>query len=73
MVWLWGKESTYHFRRHRRGGFDLRVGSSPGGGNSNLLQYSFLQNLMDRGAWQATVCGGTKSWTKHSIAQYRDI
>ena len=48
-------------------------GSSPGGGNSNLLQYSFLQNLMDRGAWQATVCGGTKSWTKHSIAQYRDI
>jgi len=27
----------------------------PGGGNGNLLQYSFLENPMDRGAWQATV------------------
>ena len=29
----------------------------PGGGNGNLLQYSCLENLMDRGAWQATVHG----------------
>ena len=31
------------------------LGRSPGVGNSNLLQYSCLENLMDRGAWQATV------------------
>ena len=33
-----------------------------GGGNSNPLQYC-LKNLMDRGAWQATVRGLAKSWT----------
>ena len=30
-------------------------GRSPGGGNGSPLQYSCLKNLMDRGAWQATV------------------
>ena len=30
-------------------------GKSPGGGPGNPLQYSCLENLMDRGAWQATV------------------
>ena len=35
-------------------------GSSPGGGNGNLLQYSCLRNLMDRGAWWATVLGIAK-------------
>ena len=34
---------------------------SPGEGNGNLLQYSCLENLMDRGAWWATVHGVTKS------------
>ena len=28
-------------------------GRSPGGGNGNPLQYSYLENPMDRGAWQA--------------------
>ena len=37
------------------------LGRSPGGGNGNPLQYSCLQNPMDRGAWQATVYGVTKS------------
>ena len=32
-------------------------GRSPGGGNDNPLQYSCLENLMDRGAWQAVVQG----------------
>ena len=32
-----------------------RLGISPGGGHRNPLQYSFLKNLMDRGAWQAMV------------------
>ena len=38
-------------------------GSSPGGGHGNPLQYSCLENPMDRGAYQATVHGVTKSWT----------
>ena len=29
------------------------LGRVPGGGNGNLLQYSFLGNSLDRGAWQA--------------------
>ena len=36
---------------------------SPGGGPSNPLQYSCLENPIDRGAWQATVHGVAKSWT----------
>ena len=36
-------------------------GRSPGGGNGNPLQYSCLENPMDRGAWWATAYGGTKS------------
>ena len=36
---------------------------SPGGGNGNPLQYSCLENPMDRGAWQATVHGVAKSQT----------
>ena len=32
-------------------------GRSPGGGNGNPLQYSCLENPMDRGAWRATVHG----------------
>ena len=38
-------------------------GRSPGGGNGNPLQYSCLENCMDRGAWQATIHGIAKSWT----------
>ena len=33
------------------------LGRSPGEGNGNPLQYSCLENSMDRGAWQATVLG----------------
>ena len=40
------------------------LGKSPGGGDGNLLQYPCLKNPMDRGAWQATVLGTAKSWTK---------
>ena len=38
-------------------------GRSPGGGNGNPLQFSCLENPMDREAWQATVYGITKSQT----------
>ena len=38
-------------------------GRSPGGGHGNPLQYSCLENPMDRGACQATIHGVAKSWT----------
>ena len=38
-------------------------GRCPGEGNSNPLQYSGLENCMDRGAWWAAVHGVAKSWT----------
>ena len=38
-------------------------GRSPGGGNDNPLQYSCLENPMDRGAWWATVHRVIKSQT----------
>jgi len=36
---------------------------TPGGGHGNPLQYSCLENPMDRRAWQATVHRVAKSWT----------
>ena len=42
-------------------GLILESRRSPGEGNGNLLQYSCLENPMDRGAWQATVHWVTKS------------
>src|SRR5574337_1820165 len=39
------------------------LGRSPGEGNDNPLQYSCLENPMDRGAWWAVVRGVAKSWT----------
>ena len=41
----------------------LGLGRSPGVGNSNSLQYSCVENSMDRGAWQATVHGVARSQT----------
>ena len=38
-------------------------GRSPGGGHGSALQYSCLENPMDRGAWWATVHGVAKSQT----------
>ena len=37
------------------------LGRSPGEGNGNPLQYSYLKNSMDRGAWRATVRAVAKS------------
>ena len=39
------------------------LGRSPGGGHGNPLQFSCLENPMDRGAWRAIVPEVTKSWT----------
>ena len=42
------------------------AGRCPGEGNGNPLQYSCLENPMDRGAWWTTVHGDAKSWTQLS-------
>ena len=42
-------------------------GRSPGEGNGYLLQYSCLENSMDKGTWQALVHGVTKSRTQLSM------
>ena len=41
-------------------GWILGSGRSPGEGNGNPLQYSCLENPMDRGAWWATVIGSQR-------------
>ena len=43
-------------------------GRFPGGGHGNPLQYSCLENPMDRGAWWATVHGVTESQTQLKLA-----
>ena len=49
-------------------------GGSPGGGNSNPLQYSSLENLMDRGAWRAMVHGVTKeSVTTEGLSRHMSV
>ena len=47
-------------------GLNPGLGRSPGEGNGNPLQYSCLENPMDRGDWRATVHGVAKSWTRLS-------
>ena len=42
-------------------------GRSPGGGNGALLQYSCLENPMDRGAWQATSMESQESATTEQL------
>ena len=42
------------------------LGRSPGEGNGNPLQYSYLENSMDRGAWWAAVHGAAQSQTRLS-------
>ena len=53
-----GKEPSCQYRAHETG-----LGRFPGGRHGNLLQYSCLENLMDRGAWQAIVHRVSKSQT----------
>ena len=48
----------------RRPGLDPWLGRSPGGGQGNPLQYSCLENPMDRGAWWAAVHRVSQSWTR---------
>ena len=58
--WLSGKESTCNAGDM---GLIPGWGGFPRGEHGNPLQYSCLENPMDRGAWQATVHGLINSWT----------
>ena len=58
------KNSTANAGKVRDKGPVPRSGRFPGGGHSNPLQYSCLENPMDRGAWQATAHRVTKSWVR---------
>ena len=51
-----GKESAYSVGDL---GSTHGLGIFPGEGNGNPFQYSCVENVMDTGAWQATVCGVT--------------
>ena len=50
----------------------LGLGRSPEVRNENALQYSCLENTMDRGAWQATVHGVAKSHTTEHACTWLD-
>ena len=50
----------------------LGLGRSPGGGNGSPLQYSCLENSMDRGAWRATVHRVTKCQTQLNTVIQKD-
>ena len=58
-----GKEPACQRRRHKRCGFNPWVGKIPGGGHGDPLQYTCLENPMEREAWQTTVRWVAKSWT----------
>ena len=62
-LWFSGKESTCN---PGDAGSIPGSGRSPGVGNGNQLQYSCLENSMDRGAWWATAHGVAKSQTQLS-------
>jgi len=62
---IWGFPGTAVIKNSpanaRDAGLTPGLGRSPGVGNGNPLQYSCLENCMDRGAWWATVLGVAKS------------
>ena len=45
------------------------LGRASGRGHGNSLQYPCLESPMDRGAWWATVCRVTKSWTQLNLSE----
>ena len=69
-----GKEDTCQCRRHEQHGFDLWVGKISWSGNGTALQYSCLENPVDRGAEWAKVHGGhKKSDTTERLSTYTFI
>ena len=70
LQWLSGKESACNAGDL---GSVPGSGKSPGGGHSNPLQYSCLENPMDRGAWRAAVHGVVQSRTHLSTYSCDDL
>ena len=66
-----GKEPDLNAGDARDTGSIPGSGRSPGGGHGNPLQYSCLENPMDRGAWQATVHKISKS--RIGLKQLKEI
>ena len=54
----------------KRHGFDTGSGRPSGEGNGNPLQYSCLENPMDRGAWWAAVYGGHKELDTMEVTKH---
>ena len=61
--WLSGTESACKAGATEDAGLIPGLGRSPGGQHSNSLQYSFLENSIDKEAWWATVHRVRNSWT----------
>ena len=66
-----GKESAFQSRRHKRCGFNLWMGN--GVGNGNPIQYSCLENSMDRGPWpvQFSLSVASDSLQPHGLQHTR--
>ena len=62
-LWLSSKESAGNAGDTENMGLTPELGRVPGGGNGIPLQYSCLENPMDRGVWWATAHGVTESNT----------
>ena len=60
----WAKESACNIGVAGNVGLIPRLGRSPGGGYGSPLQYSYLENPMNRGSWWATVHRVAKSQTR---------
>ena len=70
--WFSGKESAYNAGDTGDAGLIPGAGRSPGGGHGNPLQYSCLENPMDRVAWWATVHRIAKSRAPLSMDHMRE-
>ena len=74
----WASQMTLVVKNLPANAGDARdAGRSPGGGHDNPLQYSCLEDPMDRGAWWAIVHGVAKNWTQlkplsmhHAVKEY---
>ena len=65
-----GKESAFNAGAKGEVGSIPGLGRSPGGRNGNPLQYSCLENPMDRETWQATVLKGCKESDMTEVTEY---
>ena len=71
--WLSGRESACQCRAPGDEGLIPGSGKSPRGRNANLLQYSCLENSMDRGPWWAATQGVAKTQTRLSTHTFNYI